>query len=144
MNLVDSSGWLSFFAGDRNAAKFAEPIGKSKELVVPSITITEVFKSIALQRDEESALTAIAHMMEASVIPLDAELAINAADAGLQHRLPLADSIIFTTAQKYQATIWTQDADFKGLAGCQVFCAKILIFRVFDPIQYVKPEMVIL
>ncbi len=124
MNIVDSSAWLAFFAGDRNAAKFAGPISKTSELLVPSITITEVFKNIARQRDEESALTAIAHMTMARVIPLDSELAINAADAGLQFKLPLADSIIFATAQKYQATIWTQDVDFKDLPGVKYFAGR--------------------
>ena len=124
MNLVDSSAWLSFFAGDKNAAKFEEPISKTADLVVPSVTITEVFKSIARQCGEESALTAIAHMMEARVIPLNAELAIDAADFGLQFKLPLADSIIYATAQKYQAAIWTQDADFKGLPDVRYFARR--------------------
>jgi len=122
--LVDSSAWLSFFAGDRNATKFAGPISNTSELVVPSITLTEVFKNILRQRDEESALTAIAHMTVAKVIPMGSELAINAADVGLQYRLPLADSIIFATAQKFQATIWTQDTDFKDLPSVRYFARR--------------------
>ena len=117
MNVVDSSAWLSFFAGDRNASAFAGAIENTDALLVPSITIVEVFKNILRQRDEESALTAIAHMQEGRVIALDAELAMDAAGYGVLHKLPLADSIIFATAQKYRATIWTQDSDFKGLPG---------------------------
>lgn len=62
MNVVDSSAWLSYFAGDKNANRFAVAIEKTEDLLVPSITITEVFKNILRQRDEESALSAVAHM----------------------------------------------------------------------------------
>ncbi len=121
MNVVDSSAWLSFFAGDKNAAAFAKAIEHTETLLVPSITITEVFKTILRQRDEESALTAVAHMKQGRVIDLDAELAIDAAHYGVLHKLPLADSIIFATAQKYNATIWTQDNDFKDLSDVKFF-----------------------
>jgi len=115
MNVVDSSAWLSYFAGDKNASKFAAAIEEIDKLLVPSIAITEVFKSVGRQRDEESALAVVAHMEQGRVIPLDAELAINAASFGLMYKLPLADSIIFATARKYNAVLWTQDSDFDGL-----------------------------
>jgi len=69
-----------------------------------------------VERDEESALAVIAHMQQEQVIPLDSELTIDAGNVGVVHKLPLADSIVFATAQKYAATVWTQDADFKGMA----------------------------
>jgi predicted nucleic acid-binding protein len=121
MNVVDSSAWLSYFAGDKNASTFSEAIENIDKLLVPSITITEVFKNIFRQRDEESALAAIAHMEQGRVISLDSELAIYAASYGLAHKLPLADSIIFATAQKYSATLWTQDSDFKGLSNVRFY-----------------------
>ena len=109
MNVVDSSAWLSFFAGDKNAGLFSKPIEAIDNLVVPSITITEVFKSVLRQRNEESAFEATAHMQQGNVIALDGELAVNAAFFGVEFKLPLADSIIYATAQKYEAVIWTQD-----------------------------------
>ncbi len=115
MNVVDSSAWLSYFAGDNNSTVFAKPIEAFDTLLVPSITITEVFKHVLRLRGEESALTIIAHMTQGKVISLDTQLAIDAASYGTEHKLPLADSIIFATAQKYNATLWTQDSDFKGL-----------------------------
>ena len=33
----------------------------------------------------------------------------------------IADSIIYATAQKYGAVLWTQDADFKGLEGVKFY-----------------------
>jgi toxin FitB len=124
MNVVDSSAWLSYFAGDRNATGFAGAIENIEDLLVPSITITEVFRNVRRQRDEESALAVIAHMKQGSVIALDSELAIDAGHYGVLHKLPLADSIIFATAQKFGATIWTQDADFKGLPQVKYFAAR--------------------
>ena len=124
MNVVDSSAWLSYFAGDKNALACAAAIENVEDLLVPSITLTEVFKNVLRQRDEESALIAIAHMRQGKVIPLDAELAIDAGNYGVLHKLPLADSIIFASAKKHNATLWTQDADFKGLPGIKYFPAK--------------------
>lgn len=121
MNVVDSSAWLSYFAGDKNSGNFAKPIETIDELLVPSITITEVFKNILRQKGEEPALLAIAHMEQGTVISLDKELSVDAAYYGVEHGLPLADSIVYATAQKYNATLWTQDADFKDLKDVKYY-----------------------
>ena len=121
MNVVDSSARLSYFAGDNNARLFAKPIEALDKLLVPSITITEVFKSVLRQRNEESALEVVAHMEQGTVIALDGELAVNAAVFGVELKLPLADSIIYATAQKYDAIVWTQDTDFKGLESVKFY-----------------------
>jgi len=56
--------------------------------LVPSITLTEVFRNILRQRDEESALAAIADMKHGKVIPLYSELAIDAGNYGIALKLP--------------------------------------------------------
>lgn len=124
MNVVDSSAWMSYFAGDKNAAVFSKAIENLDALLVPGITIAEVFKNILRQRDEEAALAAIAHMEQGRVISLDSKIAIDAASFGLQLKLPLADSIIFATAQRFSATLWTQDSDFKGLPDVKYFAKR--------------------
>jgi len=124
MNVIDSSAWLSYFAGDSNANTFSKAIEDIDKLIVPSITITEVFKCIIRQRDEDVALEVIAHMEQGKVISLDSELAINAAQYGVDYKLPLADSIIYATARKYDALVWTQDADFKSLEGVKYYSKK--------------------
>ena len=121
MNVVDSSAWLCYFAGDDNAEAFARPIEALAELLVPSITLTEVFKTILRQRGTSLAFEAVAHMEQGQVIPLDSRLAVDAALLGIEHKLPLADSIIYATARNHDGTLWTQDADFKGLAGVKFF-----------------------
>ena len=115
MNVVDSSAWLSYLAGDKNSGKFSKAIEGLDQLLVPSITLTEVFKTLFRQRDEEVALAVVAHMKQGKVVPLDSALAIDAATYGLAHNLPLADSIIYATARRFDATLWTQDSDFKSL-----------------------------
>ena len=115
MNVIDSSAWLEYFADGPNADEFAAPIQDAASLVVPSITLFEVFKRIRTQRDSEIALRAVSQMRRGTVVDLDADLAIAAADLSAELRMALADSVILATAQAHDATVWTQDADFDGL-----------------------------
>jgi toxin FitB len=117
VNLVDSSGWLEYFADGKNAGFFAPAIENAKTLVVSSINCYEVYKRIAQQRDDNAAIQAIAVMQEGTVVDFSADLAISAAKVALELKLPLADSIILATARLHRATIWTQDSDFEGMAG---------------------------
>ena len=119
--MVDSSAWLEFFADGPNAERFAKPITDLTRLIVPSITLFEVFKRILQQRDENAALRAIAAMRQGRVVDLDLEIALAAAKLGHVLKLPLADSAILATARKFNATLWTQDADFEGVAGVRYF-----------------------
>jgi len=121
MNVVDSSAWLAYFANTKNANRFAKPIENTKQLIVPAITLYEVFKRVLLERDENTALQIIAHMKLGKIIPLDLELSLWAARISLSLSLPMADSIILATRRKYGATVWTQDDDFKGIAGVNYF-----------------------
>ena len=119
MNLVDSSGWLEFFADGPNAEFFATPLKNVDELVVPTISIYEVFKSVLRQRDESAGLQAIALMKQGLVVDLTINIAMMAAKLSLEHNVLMADSIILSSGRLYQATVWTQDADFKGLESVE-------------------------
>jgi predicted nucleic acid-binding protein len=119
MNLVDSCGWLEFFAGGPNAAFFAYPIEAVDALLVPTICILEVFKRVREQRGEAAALQAVAHMQEGHITPLDVATALNAARISADLKLPLADSVIIAAAQAHAAVVWTQDADLRDLPGVQ-------------------------
>jgi predicted nucleic acid-binding protein len=121
LQVVDSSAWLEYFAEGPNAQHFAAAIEAASSLVVPSITLLEVFKRISQQHDESVALRYVALMQQSTVVDLDAALALRAAALGVRHKLPLADSIVYATAQAAGATVWTQDADFDGLAGVKFF-----------------------
>ncbi len=121
MNIVDSSGWLEYFSGGENANKFEEPFSNIESLIVPSITIYEVFKVILREKNENSALQGIALMKQGQVIDLNAEIAMSAAVLSLKNKIPMADSIILATANRYEATIWTQDNDFENMPGVKYF-----------------------
>ena len=121
MNVVDSSGWIEFFTDSPDAARFEEPISDPDRLVVPSVTLLEVFKFVLRHRGETAGLEAVAAMQQGQVVDLDAELAILAGKMSREHSLPLADSIIYATAQTVGATVWTQDSDFEGLGNVNYF-----------------------
>jgi len=115
MNVVDSSGWLEYFADGPNAAVFARPIVATSLLIMPVLSIFEVFKRVMTQRGEDVALEAVAMMRQGKVVPLDDTLALDAARLSVQHRLPVADSLILATAMAHRATLWTQDEDFEDV-----------------------------
>lgn len=117
MNLVDSSGWLAYFAGDTNAGQFAPVVQAVDQLVVPTVCLYEVFKRILTQRGEEAALQAAGVMSLGIIADLTQEIAINAAQLATERKLAMADSIILATARAYKAVLWTQDADFVGVEG---------------------------
>lgn len=124
MNVVDSSAWLEYFADGPNAAVFAKPIEATRSLVVPTLSLFEVFKRVSQQRDEDEALRAIAVMEQGRVVDLDRATALEAARLSIQHRLAMADSVMLATAQRHHATLWTQDADFEGLAGARYYARR--------------------
>jgi predicted nucleic acid-binding protein len=113
VNVVDSSAWLEYFSDSPCAKHFAGPIEQTDQLLVPVICLYEVFKKLRREVNEDAAFQAVAYMRQGKVIEVDESLALEAATLGL----PMADSLILATARKYDATVWTQDADFEGLAN---------------------------
>ena len=123
MNIVDSSAWLEYFADGPNAAIFAKPIETTRSLLVPSLSLFEVFKRVSQQRDEDQALRAVAVMEQGKVVDLDRATALEAARLSIQYGIAMADSVMLATALRHRATLWTQDSDFDGLPGAR-YCAK--------------------
>ncbi|MBD3869407.1 MAG: type II toxin-antitoxin system VapC family toxin [Acidobacteria bacterium] len=117
MNVVDSSAWLEYFADGPNAGYFSRPIRDTESLVVPVLTIYEVFKRVLQQTDEGKALQAVAAMQQGQVVELGPVIAMVAAKLSIAERLPMADSIILATARAWEAKLYTQDADFEGMPG---------------------------
>jgi predicted nucleic acid-binding protein len=117
MNVVDSSGWLEYLADGPNAQFFASAVEATDDLVVPAVSIYEVFKRLLVQRGEDDALAAAVAMQQPHVEPLSSTLAVDAARLSVELGLPMADSIILATARQHDAVLWTQDSDFDGIAG---------------------------
>lgn len=119
MNVVDSSAWLEYFASGPNAGFFAKAITDTQQLIVPTLSLFEVFKRVLEQRGEGDALQAVAVMKQGMVVDLDGAIVLRGAKLSLEYRLPMADSVMLATARSYDATLWTQDADFENLLGVQ-------------------------
>lgn len=117
MNVVDSSGWLEYFSDGPNAKFFSPAIETTHDLIVPTLSLYEVFKRVLQQRGENDALQAVAHMQQGQVVELTSPIALSAARLSADTKLPMADSVMLATARAYHATFWTQDADFEGVEG---------------------------
>lgn len=117
MNVVDSSAWLEYFADGPNADFFSTAVENTEDLIVPVITLYEVFKHVLQQRGENTAMQAVALMQQGQVEELSAALALSAAQLSHELKLPMADSLILATARRYSAILWTQDSDFEGIEG---------------------------
>ena len=124
MNIVDSSGWLAYFADEPNAKHFLAPLNDSASLVVPMMTIYEVFKVVLRESGENDALQAAAAMQKGTVVALTVPLAIAASKISIEHALPMADSLILATAQEFKAILWTQDSDLKNINNVKYFPKK--------------------
>jgi len=123
MNIVDSSGWLEYFIDGPNADEFEIPLLDLKHLIVPSIIVFEVFKVILRERDEKSALLVSSLMKQGKIVDLNFQISIQASKISHKNKIPMADSIILSTAYNYNAIIWTQDIDFKNFKCVKYFPA---------------------
>jgi predicted nucleic acid-binding protein len=121
MNIVDTSAWLEYFTNSANAKHFAHAIEDTRHLVVPVICLYEVFRKTLQERGEHDALQAVGLMNQGLLVPLDAPLALIAAQISAELKLPMADSIVLATARSVKGIVWTQDADFKNIPGVKFF-----------------------
>lgn len=121
MNIIDSSGWLEYFAGEPQSKHFLSILNEPDALIVPTITLYEVFKVVLREASENEAFQAIAAMKKGKVVDLTQSLALSASKLSLKHKLPMADSIILATAKLYNAVVWTLDSDFKNIDGVKYF-----------------------
>ena len=121
MHIVDTSGWLEYFADSPQARHFAAAVEDTEHLLVPAVIVYEVFKKVALAFDENRALQAIGQLKQGRVVNVDEAIAIYAGKLSLEKKLPMADALIYATAVMHDATVYTQDAHFEGLAQVRYF-----------------------
>nr|WP_310524635.1 type II toxin-antitoxin system VapC family toxin [Polymorphobacter sp.] len=121
LHIVDSSGWIEFLSDGPGADTFRSMISRPDDLVVPAVTVYETVRWALVSADVNRAQRVAVTMRRSRVIDLDADLAVAAASLSRLHGLAMADSIIYATAQRFDATLWTQDADFETLPGVRYF-----------------------
>ncbi len=117
LNLVDSSGWMEYLTGSVRARHYSTAIGDTENLIVPVIAVYEVVKRVLRDGDDAGAKHALHAMTQGRLVDLDLPVAL----AAVRYKLPLADSIIYATAQRFGATLWTQDEHFQGLPMVKYF-----------------------
>jgi predicted nucleic acid-binding protein len=115
--LVDSCGWLEVLVGAPLGGEYRVALDTPSELVVPTVCLLEVTRRLSTQFGFVDASRAASQMMQGVVVALDAALAFEAARQGAETGLPCADSIIYATARRHGAELWTHDAHFRGLPG---------------------------
>jgi predicted nucleic acid-binding protein len=115
--LIDSYGWIEYFAEGKLAQKYAKYIEKADQqnYISPTIVLYEVYKKIQSTYNEDMAIEAAAYIKYVTkLVNLTDNLAIFAAETSLKEKLPMADAIILTTALKYKAKVITSDDHFRG------------------------------
>ena len=124
MIVIDSSGWIEFFADGPYAGEFASRLRNTTKVLTPTIAIYEVYKWIKRERSEEDALQAIAAMKRTRILEVTEELALTAADLSLSHGLAMADSMMLAAARTNNAELVTTDAGFEGIDRVTIFTKK--------------------
>lgn len=124
MIVLDSSGWIEFFADGPLAEEFASRLRQPANVITLTVAMYEVYKWIKRERSEEEAVEAVATMKKTHVVELTEELALTAADLSLAHRLAMADSMMLAAARTYKAELVTTDAGFSGVPGVTIFSKK--------------------
>jgi toxin FitB len=118
---LDSSAWIEIAHKGTNAAAFRKAAGDMTLVIVSTITLFEVWKYTATNADEGRAQNLIDLLQQGTVIPPDTPISIAAAKLSIRHKLAMADSLIYATALAHNATLWTQDDNFKDLPHVRYF-----------------------
>jgi toxin FitB len=117
MKVVDSCGWLEYIANGPNADFYEAALLDLPNLIVPPVTVFEVYRRLLQQRGEVFADRARNAMRRGRIVQLDADQMCLAASSAIQHKLAMADAIIWQTAQLQNAELLTQDADLASAPG---------------------------
>jgi toxin FitB len=115
--LVDSSGWLEYITGDEKADAFGEVLQRDIQVLVPTIVLYEVLKTLLVRAGRSEADIFLSEALRRKVVDLTETIALAAASMSIAHKLPMADAIIYATAKAHHAELITSDAHFTGLPG---------------------------
>lgn len=125
MIVLDSSAWIEIFRDGPNCTVFRDAVAGSDGVLLPTISVFEIVKRM-LRETDDAVVADIAGTLQqlTTSVALDGDLAQRAAGTALTTGLGMADAIILATARRHFAELWTQDADFEGLAGVRYVARK--------------------
>ncbi len=121
MNLVDSSGWIEYLQDTPRADLFAGAVEDRNSLLVPTIALFEVHKVLSRRLPADLVERCLNVMRLGRVLDFTDARAVAASQIAVSHQLAMADAAMYSMAQEFGATFWTQDADYQGLAGVHYF-----------------------
>ncbi|MDA4122816.1 MAG: type II toxin-antitoxin system VapC family toxin [Thaumarchaeota archaeon] len=114
--LIDSWVWIEYWKGGDLGEEAARYVEGDEEAIVSTINIAEVYFWVSRyynQRTADEKLRTIEK--RAHVIPLEKDVATEAARIRLKEKLALADSLVLATARSATAKVVTGDSDLKHI-----------------------------
>jgi predicted nucleic acid-binding protein len=115
MRVVDTSAWIEWLIKSPTGVVVAAELPTNADWLTPTVVQLELAKWVRRERGDDKADQAIAFSVTCVVVPLDTSIAVAAAKISVEHKLPLADSIVYATARAHDADLLTCDAHFKDL-----------------------------
>lgn len=117
MRVVDTSAWLEWMMDTPSGEEVRPHLPARGEWLVPTIVQLELAKWLTREIGEVAAEDVTAFTQLCVVAPLTTEIALAAARACRDHRLSIADAVIYATALERGADVLTCDAHFSTLPG---------------------------
>ena len=121
MKVIDSSLWIEFFIGTEFGKSVVQLLDNEEDILVPTIVITEVYKKFLNSSTHEISTAIFKKLTTFQTASFDLKLSALAATLGKQYKLPIADSIIYSTTIHHEATLYTLDKHFQGLSNVKYF-----------------------
>jgi predicted nucleic acid-binding protein len=114
---IDRYGWIERFTNGPKATQYNQIIDSKqpKEIVTSVVVLYEVYKKAKAKKSEEEALLAIAALSQTNVVPVDQTLSLEAADFSLEYSLHFSDALVYATARRWKAKLYTSDEDLRAL-----------------------------
>ncbi len=121
MRVVDSSLWIEYFADGPLADHAEKCINPLETCIIPAMVTYELVKWGRRNFNAEKSAAVLSVLTDCLAVPMDQNIAVEAAEFSTEHKLHATDAIIYATAHLHDATLYTCDAHFKGLPGVEYY-----------------------
>jgi predicted nucleic acid-binding protein len=122
--VVDTCGWIEWFTNGPLANQYQPYLQDLTSLVIPTVIQFELYKWTRRNRGEKEATKAVGLTGHGKVIPLETPLALYAGDLALEHKLSVADAVIYACARQANVPLVSSDDHFENLPGVIYFSKK--------------------
>jgi toxin FitB len=114
---VDSYGWIERLTNGPKASRYNTVIDNARpeEIISPVVIVYEVYKKVKQSKGEQNALEAVAILSQTEIVNVDQTLSLEAADFSIEYGLHFSDALVYATARRFSAELYTSDKDLQGL-----------------------------